>query len=99
MVRRVQYRKYGAYGYVNVDVGRAVQGIEQQQVLALGIAVGNAVYGFHFFGSHGSQVAAPFIGFQQNFVGRSDEHTSELKSLMRKSYAVFCSQKKNNKKQ
>src|SRR3546814_1120416 len=27
---------------------------------------------------------------------RSEEHTSELQSLMRISYAVFCSQKKNN---
>src|SRR3546814_4424272 len=26
--------------------------------------------------------------------GRSEEHTSELQSLMRTSYAVFCSQKK-----
>src|SRR3546814_4565964 len=26
--------------------------------------------------------------------GRSEEHTSELQSLMRKSYAVFCSKKK-----
>src|SRR3546814_4026201 len=26
---------------------------------------------------------------------RSEEHTYELQSLMRKSYAVFCSQKKN----
>src|SRR3546814_10597080 len=28
-------------------------------------------------------------------VGRSEEHTSELQSLMRISYAVFCLQKKN----
>src|SRR3546814_1412692 len=28
--------------------------------------------------------------------GRSEEHTSELKSLMRNSYAVFCLKKKNN---
>src|SRR3546814_2318059 len=28
---------------------------------------------------------------------RSDEHTSELQSLMRISYAVFCLQKKTNK--
>src|SRR3546814_8971736 len=28
---------------------------------------------------------------------RSEEHTSELKSLMRISYAVFCLKKKNNK--
>src|SRR3546814_2748163 len=27
---------------------------------------------------------------------RSEEHTSELQSLMRKSYAVFCLQNKNN---
>src|SRR3546814_10876607 len=30
---------------------------------------------------------------------RSEEHTSELQSLMRNSYAVFCLKKKNNKKQ
>src|SRR3546814_6889137 len=29
--------------------------------------------------------------------GRSEEHTSELQSLMRSSYAVFCLKKKNNK--
>src|SRR3546814_9161935 len=28
--------------------------------------------------------------------GRSEEHTSELQSLMRLSYAVFCLKKKNN---
>src|SRR3546814_6993134 len=27
---------------------------------------------------------------------RSEEHTSELQSLMRNSYAVFCGKKKNN---
>src|SRR3546814_9226662 len=30
--------------------------------------------------------------------GRSEEHTSELQSLMRISYAVFCLKKKNNNK-
>src|SRR3546814_3117751 len=30
-------------------------------------------------------------------VWRSEEHTSELQSLMRISYAVFCLKKKNNK--
>src|SRR3546814_1288559 len=29
-------------------------------------------------------------------LGRSEEHTSELQSLMRSSYAVFCLKKKNN---
>src|SRR3546814_6203410 len=30
----------------------------------------------------------------RNFLGRSEEHTSELQSLMRNSYAVFCLKKK-----
>src|SRR3546814_5282392 len=32
-------------------------------------------------------------------IARSEEHTSELQSLMRISYAVFCLKKKKNKKQ
>src|SRR3546814_7051026 len=37
--------------------------------------------------------------FTVNQVGRSEEHTSELQSLMRISYAVFClKQKKQNTK-
>src|SRR3546814_8740479 len=32
----------------------------------------------------------------QRFQRRSEEHTSELQSLMRISYAVFCLKKKNN---
>src|SRR3546814_4602864 len=32
--------------------------------------------------------------FDQNIEGRSEEHTSELQSLMRISYAVFCLKKK-----
>src|SRR3546814_5933584 len=34
------------------------------------------------------------IGGYRNIVGRSEEHTSELQSLMRISYAVFCLKKK-----
>src|SRR3546814_9848967 len=34
------------------------------------------------------------LGGQPRFVGRSEEHTSELQSLMRISYAVFCLKKK-----
>src|SRR3546814_4980370 len=32
-----------------------------------------------------------------DLTGRSEEHTSELQSLMRISYAVFCLKKKKNK--
>src|SRR3546814_7561745 len=34
----------------------------------------------------------------QDLAGRSEEHTSELQSLMRSSYAVFCLKKKKNRK-
>src|SRR3546814_3717027 len=37
-------------------------------------------------------------GARRQLSGRSEEHTSELQSLMLISYAVFCLQKKNNKK-
>src|SRR3546814_2580364 len=42
--------------------------------------------------AHGAQAATgePAVG------GRSEEHTSELQSLMRISYAVFCLKKKTN---
>src|SRR3546814_9308648 len=33
----------------------------------------------------------------REMIDRSEEHTSELQSLMRISYAVFCLKKKNNK--
>src|SRR3546814_9632080 len=36
--------------------------------------------------------------FHVPFDQRSEEHTSELQSLMRISYAVFCLKKKNNNK-
>src|SRR3546814_10216164 len=35
------------------------------------------------------------VAFAEAFVARSEEHTSELQSLMRISYAVFCLTKKN----
>src|SRR3546814_5676427 len=37
----------------------------------------------------------PLVGLSSTFY-RSEEHTSELQSLMRISYAVFCLKKKNN---
>src|SRR3546814_3948760 len=40
----------------------------------------------------------PFVRFDEHVLGlvRSEEHTSELQSLMRISYAVFCLKKKTN---
>src|SRR3546814_8724796 len=54
----------------------------------------------HYVDSHGqSEVGFAFchlLGFE--LAPRSEEHTSELQSLMRISYAVFCLKKKKTKK-
>src|SRR3546814_9027449 len=48
----------------------------------------------------GVVLARPAVLRGRNLVGvqRSEEHTSELQSLMRISYAVFCLKKKKDKK-
>src|SRR3546814_7637974 len=56
-------------------------GAEGQPVVVRGIDSAGNTMGAHFTGSRPAD--------------RSEEHTSELQSLMRISYAVFCLQKKN----
>src|SRR3546814_5495385 len=46
---------------------------------------------------HSLGVAALNAELSEGGEVRSEEHTSELQSLMRISYAVFCLKKKNNK--
>src|SRR3546814_1423949 len=48
-------------------------------------------------GDSGAQRSA-VLSPQVEIIIRSEEHTSELQSLMRISYAVFCLKKKKNKK-
>src|SRR3546814_18959480 len=48
---------------------------------------------------HPLLAAHPFVQHERMGGKRSEEHTSELQSLMRISYAVFCLKKKTNKKQ
>src|SRR3546814_7189139 len=56
------------------------------------------------YGSLELRAAAAYMTLSQNLdvmddlnmAMRSEEHTSELQSLMRISYAVFCLKKKNN---
>src|SRR3546814_6613163 len=58
------------------------------------VAVGNGVI------ANGQYSAAFGVGaaaIVKGATARSEEHTSELQSLMRISYAVFCLKKKNNK--
>src|SRR3546814_4896506 len=46
-----------------------------------------------------AQEAIAKAGLKASDIHRSEEHTSELQSLMRISYAVFCLKKKNTQQQ
>ncbi len=69
VVRAAQYREDGADGDVDVDVRAAVQRIEQQQVVALRVAVRDLLRVFHFLRGAGGQVTTPGVRLQQDFVG------------------------------
>src|SRR3546814_8337456 len=47
--------------------------------------------------AHGVDPDTSVSGIAKQFPDRSEEHTSELQSLMRISYAVFCLKKKKQK--
>src|SRR3546814_7838581 len=57
----------------------------------------SGLYALMHAGEEGMQMAARSF-MEGPHVRRSEEHTSELQSLMRISYAVFCLKKKKNSK-
>src|SRR3546814_3016335 len=88
------------------QVGRQLVGIERRRQVAgdarlrvdhdqcRGMVQGVVAGGFaRHLGVRNAQHSCQFLQF-----GRSEEHTSELQSLMRISYAVFCLKKKKTKK-
>src|SRR3546814_6827126 len=69
--------------------------------LGYGISLVLFIYALRYLGSARTGAyfsTAPFIGAVVAIAIRSEEHTSELQSLMRISYAVFCLKKKKQKK-
>ena len=68
--RHREHRKNGADGNVDVDIARSVQRIEEQQVIAVRIGFRDGMDRFHFLGSDSGQIAAPFVGFQKDFIGK-----------------------------
>src|SRR3546814_5442752 len=88
----------------------AFTGIRVQHIAddfsAVRVALHQRWYNRNYVGSHfgGSLFAMtdPFFMMMllhqlgSDYIVRSEEHTSELQSLMRISYAVFCLQKKNH---
>src|SRR3546814_2311381 len=69
-------------------------------ILLGAIATVHAGAGFFFNNPNGGWEFPAFWALTlivQALIGRSEEHTSELQSLMRISYAVFCLKKKKTK--
>ena len=67
-LRAAQHRKNRAHRHVDVDIARAVERIEGEQVAAARVLRRDLVHGFQLFGGHGGEVAAPFVGAQENVV-------------------------------
>src|SRR3546814_10697492 len=59
-----------------------------KQITALGAPGGSRII---------TEVLLGILGYVDGLSARSEEHTSELQSLMRISYAVFCLKKKKKK--
>src|SRR3546814_8085677 len=81
---------------LRLDAGRAdaiVPGLAGALIGCLGLR-GLAVAGRGAFEHSGSVLLAEI---DRGAAARSEEHTSELQSLMRISYAVFCLKKKKKK--
>src|SRR3546814_7619335 len=86
-------------GVINIDLRRNANGLEFR--LRKSAADGYSTTQMSMMWGHtwakGDMTVA--ANWQENNALRSEEHTSELQSLMRISYAVFCLKKKNTKKQ
>src|SRR3546814_1294914 len=67
--------------------------------LAFGSGFETGVLGMAVLVIAGGAFALAYSGIGMSIALRSEEHTSELQSLMRISYAVFCLKKKNKKNQ
>src|SRR3546814_7370569 len=83
------------------DVLRGLRGVDHAEAPRLGGGA-CAIGGAHAFEELVALALDPVRtvrpGCKVAATGRSEEHTSELQSLMRISYAVFCLTKKNNDK-
>src|SRR3546814_2705303 len=78
-----------------------VEGLrEPEEVLVVALVAGPpAAVEVGGVGRRGDRPEGDVAPADRQVVGRSEEHTSELQSLMRISYAVFCLKKKKHHKQ
>ncbi len=73
VARRGEYGEDRSDRYVDVDVARAVEGIEEQQEVAARVGHRDAVRVIHLLGGHRREVAAPFVRFHEDLVGEHVE--------------------------
>src|SRR3546814_2368763 len=79
----------------SVDNGPTLNAMQSCAAFGPGAFPGEVDYGRACGGGGGGgQAAGGDDGAARGPEGRSEEHTSELQSLMRNSYAVFCLKKK-----
>src|SRR3546814_10520819 len=81
-------------------VGEACEhGRQRHRVIARALQIPDAeLVGLQFLAAREAE-GRKLRDLHRIILERSEEHTSELQSLMRISYAVFCLKKKNNKTQ
>src|SRR3546814_4766174 len=91
MIPRVKFR--------SVMGGRDMLPSRDSTILAEHAAIAEAIFANDPERAREAMRAHLTVGIQRyRAMTRSEEHTSELKSLMRISYAVFCLNKKQNHK-
>src|SRR3546814_2693247 len=73
---------------------RSGEGILDLNMLAGGNIDHCGLKPFNHVGKTGRRASGGYCLHRRTFILRSEEHTSELQSLMRISYAVFCFKKK-----
>ena len=77
-LRAAQHREDGADRNVDVDIGGAVQRVDEQQILAALVRLGDRHRTLDLLGGERREVAAPDVGLHEDFVG---EHVELLLRL------------------
>src|SRR3546814_2130561 len=78
-----------------VGIGIVVEHLQHVDVLQAIDGVATNTHSGRLAQAQFSQLRHSFVCQRAGAADRSEEHTSELQSLMRISYAVFCLKKKN----
>src|SRR3546814_4478162 len=78
-----------------IGKGRIVREGKKVAIMSLGTRLAEAIKAADVLDAKGLSTTVADLRFAK----RSEEHTSELRSLMRISYAVFCLKKKTNIKE